>query len=256
VDPHAENYFNASPYTYVENNPIIRIDPDGRDWIDIDGNKLTQEQLKGVKVYIFFNSKPSSESVDPKDIQQQGQEGGFLDQTRKQYLYYSEKYGQGSVALSSVDTTDDFANDWGEIDGTPVLIKINHHGSNQAIHLSSEKGEYIVSTIDGKTNRSGTPGLSVADLPNTKGDVSNTALFLNTCNSNNEHQTPIKSGTTLARSFSLNTDVGTVRASNLGVSFRKDGLARPQLFGEWQFLKKGSQVNNQYPLHRLRSSGL
>lgn len=32
VDPHAENYFSFSSYAYVENNPIIRIDPDGRDW--------------------------------------------------------------------------------------------------------------------------------------------------------------------------------------------------------------------------------
>jgi hypothetical protein len=37
VDPHAENYFRASPYAYVENNPISRIDPDGRDWYYFDG---------------------------------------------------------------------------------------------------------------------------------------------------------------------------------------------------------------------------
>ena len=32
VDPLAEKYYHASPFAYVENNPIIRIDPDGRDW--------------------------------------------------------------------------------------------------------------------------------------------------------------------------------------------------------------------------------
>ncbi len=37
IDPHAENYYHASPYAYVENNPIIRIDPDGRDWYQSTG---------------------------------------------------------------------------------------------------------------------------------------------------------------------------------------------------------------------------
>jgi RHS repeat-associated protein len=44
VDPHAENYYHASPYGYVENNPISRIDPDGRDWdvvIDHESQAIT-----------------------------------------------------------------------------------------------------------------------------------------------------------------------------------------------------------------------
>ncbi len=34
VDPHTENYFSWSPYVYVGNNPIRRIDPNGKDWED------------------------------------------------------------------------------------------------------------------------------------------------------------------------------------------------------------------------------
>jgi hypothetical protein len=45
VDPHAENYFNASPYTYVENNPIIRIDPDGRDWYEFVDPETNQRSV-------------------------------------------------------------------------------------------------------------------------------------------------------------------------------------------------------------------
>ncbi|HAS42422.1 MAG TPA: hypothetical protein DCS93_18230 [Microscillaceae bacterium] len=33
VDPHSENYFPISPYAYVGNNPIMRVDPDGKDFI-------------------------------------------------------------------------------------------------------------------------------------------------------------------------------------------------------------------------------
>jgi RHS repeat-associated protein len=33
LDPHAENYFSLSPYSWVANNPILMIDPDGKDFI-------------------------------------------------------------------------------------------------------------------------------------------------------------------------------------------------------------------------------
>ena len=36
-DPHTFNYPGWSPFVYVANNPLIMIDPDGRDWYDING---------------------------------------------------------------------------------------------------------------------------------------------------------------------------------------------------------------------------
>lgn len=36
-DPHADNYPGWSPFVYVGNNPLAIIDPDGRDWYDING---------------------------------------------------------------------------------------------------------------------------------------------------------------------------------------------------------------------------
>ena len=38
MDPLSEKYLSLTPYNYVGNNPIIRIDPDGMDWYkDKDG---------------------------------------------------------------------------------------------------------------------------------------------------------------------------------------------------------------------------
>jgi RHS repeat-associated protein len=46
VDPSAENYTSFSPYAYVGNNPIVRIDPDGRDWYeDKEGSILFDPDL-------------------------------------------------------------------------------------------------------------------------------------------------------------------------------------------------------------------
>ena len=80
VDPHASNYPEASPYNFVNNNPILNIDPDGRDWfryvregsdeaswnwhvgstyehktgVDADGNDVF-ETLQGYQAVMVFN---------------------------------------------------------------------------------------------------------------------------------------------------------------------------------------------------------
>ena len=32
IDPHAESYYQLSPYSYCGGNPVNRIDPTGMDW--------------------------------------------------------------------------------------------------------------------------------------------------------------------------------------------------------------------------------
>jgi hypothetical protein len=46
MDPHAEKYYNVSPYAYCHNNPLNRIDPDGKD--DKNGIKTEINPTNGV----------------------------------------------------------------------------------------------------------------------------------------------------------------------------------------------------------------
>jgi RHS repeat-associated protein len=50
IDPHASKYANASPYCYSENNPIVRIDPTGKDWVIT----ATTDQNGNITIHFTF----------------------------------------------------------------------------------------------------------------------------------------------------------------------------------------------------------
>ena len=64
VDPLVEKYPSMSPYNYVANNPLIYIDPDGRDWVEAD---LSLWQ----KVKNFFGGNEQKQIVWKDDITSQ-----------------------------------------------------------------------------------------------------------------------------------------------------------------------------------------
>jgi RHS repeat-associated protein len=41
VDPMSDKYPNLTPYAYCANNPVILVDPDGRDWYEAENGKIT-----------------------------------------------------------------------------------------------------------------------------------------------------------------------------------------------------------------------
>lgn len=47
IDPHADSYLSLSPYSYVANNPINAIDPDGRDYILIFDHENKTVTIQG-----------------------------------------------------------------------------------------------------------------------------------------------------------------------------------------------------------------
>ena len=77
IDPLAEKYPNISPYTYVANNPINAIDPDGRVIIFING----QHTGEGVRREYWngLDDKIASRFKDYRARYYDGSYGGFLN---------------------------------------------------------------------------------------------------------------------------------------------------------------------------------
>lgn len=63
IDPHCESYYNVSPYAYCHNNPMMMIDPDGRDDYDLnkDGTLALKRQTQSSTDMIVSTNNNSIE---------------------------------------------------------------------------------------------------------------------------------------------------------------------------------------------------
>jgi len=239
VDPLADKYPGNTPYMYCNGNPIMLIDPDGKEWTDMDGNPIKDHTT--IKAYIFYN---------PND---------FKGQSMAMALDLENKYGSGSVAMSSVVTMADFSKDWQTMSSNDIReVNVNHHGSNQAIHLDAHNNQYITSTGTGQT-QNGKPAMNLSQLPNPIGNISNAILYLNTCHSNNSgswigsikksngdrvfpgtSSTLVGSKQTLMQASFQQFDFRVVRGTSAGVSYNRiTKQPEPQFFFQsWNYLKR------------------
>lgn len=228
VDPLSDKYPHISPYAYCGNNPVKNIDPDGNEWLDINGEQIKNHS--NIQAYILYN------------LEDFGGQSKIMAQTLE------EQYGPGSVALSSAITKEAFAQDWIDMAGANIKgVYINHHGSNQAIHLDYINKEYITSTGTGYTRR-GFEAMNVTDLGTPLGNIQNATLYLNTCHSNSSGSwlgnirfgdkripgtsaTLVGSKETLMQSFFNNYNFKNVRGTGAGVSYNRiTRTPEPQFF--------------------------
>jgi hypothetical protein len=61
-DPHAENYTGWTPYNFVANNPLLIIDPDGRDWV------ITHDKEKNHYTFAFRGKVLNETGSEIKDL--------------------------------------------------------------------------------------------------------------------------------------------------------------------------------------------
>ena len=61
MDPHCEKYYNVSPYVYCHSNPVMRIDPDGKDdWVLRKSGQLILLKIGGEVDNIQYGKKSFS----------------------------------------------------------------------------------------------------------------------------------------------------------------------------------------------------
>lgn len=238
VDPLAHKYPWLSPYAYCNWNPVKNVDSEGMEWTDIDGNVIKDHT--NIKAYIFYNRKE------------------FGKQTEAMYSRLEKQFGKGSVAISDVTTTKDFQQDWQDMASPNIReVNINHHGSNQAIHLDWEQQQYITSTGTGYTPSGAYEATNVSDLGKPAGNIDKARLNLNTCHSGStgsiigninffggripgSSRTLVGTKETLLHSFYRNFNFNSVRGTSAGVSYnRKTMQPEPQFFFQsWTILKR------------------
>ena len=64
VDPHSESYYGITPYNYAVNNPVLLIDPDGKDAVvSINGNTITVT----TNIFIYGSGASNEEAKKIQD---------------------------------------------------------------------------------------------------------------------------------------------------------------------------------------------
>ncbi|MDD3404761.1 MAG: matrixin family metalloprotease, partial [Paludibacteraceae bacterium] len=81
IDPLAEKYYDVSPYAYCANNPIMLVDPDGRDYrLNVDNDKRTmiitanyytdkKSKTSATKAVAFWNNKTDLKFTNTKGVE-------------------------------------------------------------------------------------------------------------------------------------------------------------------------------------------
>lgn len=134
-------------------------------------------------------------------------------------------------------TEDEFAADWKSMcsQQSGVIVNINHHGSNQAIHLDANSNQYITSTGDGTTNKKHSNNhVEIRDLGQPNLRLSSATLLINSCHSAlgmDYHGYKMRgSNETIMKAFINYSGFQYIRGTILGVSYsRLTKHPRPQL---------------------------
>ncbi|WP_025664479.1 DUF6443 domain-containing protein [Aquimarina megaterium] len=132
IDPHADSYYGINPYNYTLNNPVLLIDPDGKDTvISIEGNTITVS----TQIYIHGSGATQEEANKiQKSIQS-------LFGKHNEFKYTDEDGNEFDVNFeTSVDVYDEENTELAEGDN---LIEVkNEEGRSEVSELTGDTGTW------------------------------------------------------------------------------------------------------------------
>jgi hypothetical protein len=159
VDPHADEYHELSPYNFVNNNPLIYIDPTGKDfaiYFEQDGNGNWTIRITAT-YYVKKGDKDSKESADAAAKFWNDQSGDFVYRvgSRKEHTDYEINFDikvvevddpkaemdKDKAGADDAKTKDGSSNTYAVVDdlkiGTPGVT----HGANSIQVRKSQKDD-------------------------------------------------------------------------------------------------------------------
>ncbi|WP_074406964.1 DUF6443 domain-containing protein [Aquimarina megaterium] len=132
IDPHADSYYGINPYNYTLNNPVLLIDPDGKDTvISIEGNTITVS----TQIYIHGSGATQEEANKiQKSIQS-------LFGKHNEFKYTDEDGNEFDINFeTSVDVYDEENTELAEGDN---LIEVkNEEGRSEVSELTGDTGTW------------------------------------------------------------------------------------------------------------------
>ncbi len=143
IDPMAEKYYDVSPYAYCKNNPVNRIDPNGKEVIDF---LYTQNTKQDISKQNFFNRWHDNNAII---LMGHGAENG------KYFIYPCLNGYMEFISHETYSKIDDLLEDYSQVwnsrwlssQETNIVFFSCDTGSNNglAMQLSSQKKFYNVS---------------------------------------------------------------------------------------------------------------